>query len=146
MRGTSLIAVDSVLVAKSFIASGWRGFNVVSYPSHWYATKRPWPWSTILPWFGVCRNGARSGVCVGGSFVSGLVSGGVVVVEMYEVSWRGLPHQHIVGFHSLELYILEDSISVTICCGKRQSYIPLGGRSIQTSRPGSLDPSWRGGW
>ena len=44
--------------------------------------------------------------------VSGLVSGGVVlvvvVVRMYEVFWRGLPHQHIVGFHSLELYLLVD--------------------------------------
>ena len=63
-------------------------------------------------------------MCVGCSLVSGLVSGGVVVVEMYEVSWRGLPHQHIVGFHSLELYILVTNMSQFVAPG--QTYIRLG--------------------
>ena len=56
------------------------------------------------------------------SLVSGLVSGGVLV-GMYEVFWRGLPHQHIVGFHSLELYILVTNMSQFVAAS--QTYIPL---------------------
>ena len=47
----------------------------------------------------------------------------VVVVRMYGVFWRGLPQQHIVGLHSLELYILVTNMSQFVAAG--QTYIRL---------------------
>ena len=71
--------------------------------------------------FGVWRNGARSLLCGLAWCLAWCL---VEVVGMYGVFWRGLPHQHIVGFHSLELYILVTNMSQFVAPG--QTYIRLG--------------------
>ena len=73
------------------------------------------------PWFCVWRNGARSLLCGLAWCLAWCL---VEVVGMYGVFWRGLPHQHIVGFHSLELYILVTNMSQFVAPG--QTYIRLG--------------------
>ena len=54
------------------------------------------------------------------SFLSSLVSGGVSShrARCMESFWRGLPHQHIVGFHILELYILVLNMSQFVAGAK----------------------------